>query len=70
MLLNRLAADNDDECLDQAIGQVRDFLPDDLRRLTSQELCDQLRPLGEKLQREHERLPRISATTTYSQESG
>ena len=70
MLLARLVAENDDVGLDQAIGRVREYLSGDLRYLTSQELCDQLRPLGEKLQQEHQRLPRISALGTYSQESG
>ena len=64
MLLARLDAAG----LDQAIGQVREYLSDDLRYLPCQALCDQLRPLGEKLQQEHQRLPRIFAI--YSQQSG
>ena len=68
MLLHRLGGDADG--LGQAIDQVRDYLSDDLRCLSNRELRDQLRPLGEKLQQEHQRLPRISALGTYSQESG
>ena len=68
MLLHRLGGDADG--LDQAIDHVRDYLSDELRCLTNRELCDQLRPLGEKLQKKHQRLPRISALGAYSQESG
>lgn len=70
MLLARLVAENEAANLDQAIGRVREYLSDDLRYLTCQALCEQLRPLGETLQQEHRRLPRIAALGTYSQESG
>ena len=70
MLLARLLAESGAAGLDQAIGRVRDYLSDDLRYLTCQALCEQLRPLGATLQQEHRRLPRISASTGYSQESG